>query len=48
VADGWLDRLRAHAWSGDHVGTVTPLSNNATICSYPDPDGWAEIVGIGG
>jgi len=43
VADGWLDRLRAHAWSGDHVGTVTPLSNNATICSYPDHDGWAEL-----
>ena len=34
VADGWLDRLAAHA-QRDRVGTVTPLSNNATICSYP-------------
>ncbi len=34
VAQGWLDRLAAHA-AGPHVGTVTPFSNNATICSYP-------------
>ena len=33
VFNNWLDRLCAHA--GNHVGTVTPLSNNATICSYP-------------
>ena len=36
VADGWLDRLVAHARSHERVGTVTPFSNNATICSYPD------------
>ena len=36
VADGWLDRLVAQARSGERVGTVTPFSNNATICSYPD------------
>lgn len=35
VADGWLDRLVQHAYSADDVGTVTPFSNNATICSYP-------------
>lgn len=34
VADGWLDRLAAHA-KDERVGTVTPFSNNATICSYP-------------
>lgn len=34
VFDGWLDRLTWHA-SQAHAGTVTPLSNNATICSYP-------------
>ena len=34
VANDWLDRLRAHA-RAPCVGTVTPFSNNATICSYP-------------
>ncbi|QJR15560.1 glycosyltransferase family 2 protein [Usitatibacter palustris] len=34
VPRGWLDRLAAHA-RGANVGTVTPFSNNATICSYP-------------
>jgi O-antigen biosynthesis protein len=37
VYDGWLDRICAHA-RNDGVGTVTPLSNNATIFSYPDPN----------
>jgi GT2 family glycosyltransferase len=36
VAPGWLDRLAAHA-AEKSVGTVTPFSNNATICSYPRP-----------
>jgi glycosyltransferase involved in cell wall biosynthesis len=35
VYDGWLDRLREAAWRHPKTGTVTPLSNNATICSYP-------------
>ena len=35
VANDWLDRLRAAAYSGANVATVTPFSNNATICSYP-------------
>jgi GT2 family glycosyltransferase/glycosyltransferase involved in cell wall biosynthesis len=35
VANDWLDRLRACAYSGTEIGTVTPFSNNATICSYP-------------
>jgi GT2 family glycosyltransferase len=35
VADGWLDRLSAHASRDPWVGTVTPFSTNATICSYP-------------
>ncbi|MFA7619084.1 MAG: glycosyltransferase [Thiohalomonadaceae bacterium] len=35
VYDGWLDRLRAAAQRNARTGTVTPLSNNATICSYP-------------
>lgn len=35
VYAGWLDRLKVIAEKNVHVGTVTPLSNNATICSYP-------------
>ena len=35
VYDGWLDRLHESAYVQSHIATVTPLSNNATICSYP-------------
>ena len=35
VAQGWLDRLAAHAARDPEIGTVTPFSTNATICSYP-------------
>ena len=35
VAGDWLDRLRDCAYSGPRVASVTPFSNNATICSYP-------------
>lgn len=35
VHGNWLDRLRRCAYSDSMVGTVTPFSNNATICSYP-------------
>lgn len=35
VAGNWLERLRAAARSVPDVGTVTPLSNDATILSYP-------------
>lgn len=35
VANDWLDRLRRAAYSDAHIGTVTPFSTNATICSYP-------------
>ena len=41
VAEDWLDRLAAHAADAT-VGTVTPFSNNATICSYPTFDGLRE------
>ncbi len=34
VANNWLDRL-SQAAAAPSVGTVTPFSNNATICSYP-------------
>lgn len=35
VANDWLDRLVRSAYSDARVGSVTPFSNNATICSYP-------------
>ncbi|MHC1788047.1 glycosyltransferase [Solidesulfovibrio sp.] len=35
VFDGWLDRLAAAACAAPDIGTATPFSNNATICSYP-------------
>ena len=38
VPPGWLDRLRAAAYSAPNVGTVTPLTNDGTIVSYPDLD----------
>ncbi len=43
VPPGWLDRLRAAAYSASDIGTVTPLSNDATIVSYPDPEGGNPI-----
>jgi len=33
VFGNWLDRLRTHA--SENVSTVTPFTNNGTICSYP-------------
>lgn len=41
VADGWLDRLAACALRHPQAGTLTPFSNDATICSYP----WAGWSG---
>ena len=35
VANDWLDRIQAAAYSDQRVASVTPFSNNATICSYP-------------
>jgi hypothetical protein len=52
VNGDWIDRLRAAAYASADVATVTPLTNNGTICSYPrfDTDnceplelGWAEL-----
>lgn len=43
VSGDWIHRL-AKAAEGDSVGTVTPLSNNATLASYPRP--WvANVLG---
>lgn len=37
VCHDWVDRLRRNAYTIPRMGTVTPFSNNATICSYPQP-----------
>jgi GT2 family glycosyltransferase/glycosyltransferase involved in cell wall biosynthesis len=34
----WLERLQTAAYSAPDIGTACPLSNDATILSYPDPD----------
>jgi len=36
VPRGWIDRLRSAAYRSANTGSVTPLSNRATICSYPE------------
>ncbi|GAB0119343.1 glycosyltransferase [Acidisoma sp. 7E03] len=38
VPPGWLERLRDAAYSAPDIGTVAPLSNEATILSYPRAD----------
>jgi len=46
VPPGWLERLRDAAHSAQDIGTATPLSNDATILSYPDPDGGNPVPGL--
>ncbi|WP_419730841.1 glycosyltransferase [Lichenicola sp.] len=36
VAPGWLEALRRAAYHAPEIGTATPLSNDASILSYPD------------
>ena len=36
VANDWLRRMREAAYQNGKVASVTPFSNNATICSFPD------------
>ena len=37
VTPGWLAGLREAVHAAPDIGTATPLSNDATILSYPDP-----------
>jgi GT2 family glycosyltransferase/glycosyltransferase involved in cell wall biosynthesis len=39
VPAGWLSRLAGHAYSHPKVASVSPFSNNATLCSYPSVTG---------
>ena len=46
VAPGWIERLRAVAYGAADVGTVTPLTNDGTIVSYPDVAGGNAVPGL--
>jgi O-antigen biosynthesis protein len=35
VYGGWIDRLRRVAERDDRIASVTPMTNNGTICGYP-------------
>lgn len=43
VANDWLGRLSAQLHAAPDIATVTPFSNNATVCSYPF-EGWTGGV----
>jgi len=45
VPEGWLDRLRAAAYAAPDIGSVTPLSNDASIVSYPGPPETNDVPG---
>lgn len=36
VSNDWLERIVEVAYLSEDIGSVTPFSNNATICSYPN------------
>ena len=48
VPPGWLGRLRAAAYRAPGIGTVTPLTNDGTILSYPDPAGGNPMPDLAG
>ena len=45
---GWLERLRAAAYTAHDIGTACPLSNDATILSYPDINGGNQTPDLPG
>ncbi|HVY16945.1 MAG TPA: glycosyltransferase [Rhodopila sp.] len=46
VPPGWLERLSDQAYADRRIASVSPLSNNATICSYPCHDGGPIAFGL--
>jgi GT2 family glycosyltransferase/glycosyltransferase involved in cell wall biosynthesis len=46
VPRGWLARLAGHAYAMPQVASVSPFSNNATICSYPAIAGGPAPFGL--
>lgn len=46
VPNGWLRRLQAQAYARDRIASVSPLSNNATICSFLGYEGGPMPAGV--
>ena len=46
VPHGWLRRLAAQAYAVPRVASVSPFSNNATICGYPSVTGVSPAFGL--
>jgi GT2 family glycosyltransferase/glycosyltransferase involved in cell wall biosynthesis len=46
VPRGWLRRLAAQAYAVPRVASVSPFSNNATICGYPSVAGVSAAFGF--
>ncbi len=46
VPPGWLRRLAGHAHAERRIASVSPFSNNATICSYPSEQGGPMPPGL--
>jgi glycosyltransferase involved in cell wall biosynthesis/GT2 family glycosyltransferase len=47
VPSGWLARLAGHTYATARVASVSPFSNNATICGYPCIEGSPPAFGLG-
>jgi GT2 family glycosyltransferase/glycosyltransferase involved in cell wall biosynthesis len=47
VPPGWLARLAGHAYATNRVASVSPFSNNATICGYPCIEAGPPAFGLG-
>jgi GT2 family glycosyltransferase/glycosyltransferase involved in cell wall biosynthesis len=47
VPPGWLARLAGHTYATPRVASVSPFSNNATICGYPSTGSGPPAFGLG-
>ncbi|MBW4092681.1 MAG: glycosyltransferase [Proteobacteria bacterium] len=47
VPPGWLGRLAGHAYAAPRIASVSPFSNNATICGWPSREGGPPAFGRG-
>jgi GT2 family glycosyltransferase/glycosyltransferase involved in cell wall biosynthesis len=46
VPHGWLRRLAAQTYAAPRIASVSPFSNNATICGYPCDEGGPLPLGL--
>jgi GT2 family glycosyltransferase len=44
VSGDWLNRLQSAAYSHKDIGSITPLSNNGSIASYPHRSGSSALT----